>query len=398
MMASSTAGTTVTQAGSCSGSDALLGICIQLGPAVVTLGVLGSSQLVGASVGVAGVAGTSLAVGSLAPMSTTTVPLIASSIAGTTVTQTGSCSGADALLGICVQLGPAVVTLGVAGSSQIVGASVGLGGTGTAIGVGSTASLPTSSIHTSIAITAPAVTSVALTSVIPFAGTLVCSSLAPSSSAGDLISSIINPFGIFGSPQTTQKPSVGCTSYLPAGQTAYTTTLTAGATDSIIVGKTITYVTVFGQGSVGATQTIQPSGTLPGTVSIIEPTPATTCGNTGVQYAIYTNIPFYNNDVVYSSFQPAYFKNVKPYYNGTTAQIGVNSPETETEISVYGSPKFSSDYFALDHRAYLYAPQTGSYTFTSTKPDDIVYIWLGSAVSYTLPSTSPSVSRTKTLI
>lgn len=107
---------------------------------------------------------------------------------------------------------------------------------------------------------------------------------------------------------------------------------------------------------------------------------ATACNNAGMQYAIYTNQPYVNDDTVFSKFRPGYFKTQKPFYNGTTNSIGLSVttvPFFVQNISLYGSPTFNSSAFAVDHRAYLFAREAGTYIFTSNQADAVFYLWVG---------------------
>jgi hypothetical protein len=66
---------------------------------------------------------------------------------------------------------------------------------------------------------------------------------------------------------------------------------------------------------------------------------------------------------------------VTPLKSGIAGNIGgISGPATGT-VTAYGST-FNANYFVLDHKAYLVAPTTGTYTFTITA-DDIAYLWVG---------------------
>lgn len=63
-----------------------------------------------------------------------------------------------------------------------------------------------------------------------------------------------------------------------------------------------------------------------------------------------------------------------------TSTIGGISSAGGIRISVYGSSDtFYSDYFTLDHKGYLFAVVSGTYTFTISNVDDIALLWLGPA-------------------
>jgi hypothetical protein len=111
------------------------------------------------------------------------------------------------------------------------------------------------------------------------------------------------------------------------------------------------------------------------------PTPSTTCGNQGVQWAHYENDAYnyyYQGDPDYSNFNPESFKAaVQPDYTSTTSTIGgINNQNNDEPI--YGSAQtFPLNYFALNHRGYIFAQLDGDYTFTFPEPDDIVLLWVG---------------------
>jgi hypothetical protein len=104
--------------------------------------------------------------------------------------------------------------------------------------------------------------------------------------------------------------------------------------------------------------------------------------NGGIQYAVYTgsaNVP-YNSDSTYSSFDPVKYKTLTPYTSGTNLQVGPFDYKGSGSIpqTIYGNPnKFQSDYFVVNHRGYLYARESGTYSFQSQNPDDIVMVWVG---------------------
>lgn len=47
-------------------------------------------------------------------------------------------------------------------------------------------------------------------------------------------------------------------------------------------------------------------------------------------------------------------------------------------MTIYGQcERSSSDFFTLNQRGYIFAQQTGTYTFTASDIDDIVELWIG---------------------
>ncbi|KAF5589502.1 hypothetical protein FPANT_6284 [Fusarium pseudoanthophilum] len=115
------------------------------------------------------------------------------------------------------------------------------------------------------------------------------------------------------------------------------------------------------------------------TTTTAEPTADQSCDNAGLEYAIYTH-EFYNSDPPhFSSFNPSFFHTATPTYKGETTRIGI-APGThsDTVFAIYdGSPEQLWQYKAVDHRAYLYAPESGDYVVTIPNSDEITLIWFG---------------------
>lgn len=89
--------------------------------------------------------------------------------------------------------------------------------------------------------------------------------------------------------------------------------------------------------------------------------------------------PYYNGDVKYSSFNVETFKTTTPKLTGVTSVAGLSHDGSGTPDSIYGSSqKYSYSYMALNHRGYIFAKETGVYTFSSLA-DDITLIWIGSS-------------------
>jgi hypothetical protein len=98
------------------------------------------------------------------------------------------------------------------------------------------------------------------------------------------------------------------------------------------------------------------------------------CGNAGLQFGFYAN-PFYNSDPgYYSNYDPTYLKATVPEYTGTTTNVGGTQG---IPISIYGSPLTDPGFLTINHRGYLYASQSGAYTFSSTAADEITDLWIG---------------------
>ncbi|KAF5974141.1 hypothetical protein FCOIX_8477 [Fusarium coicis] len=115
------------------------------------------------------------------------------------------------------------------------------------------------------------------------------------------------------------------------------------------------------------------------TTTTAEPTADQSCDNAGLEYAIYKHT-FYNTDPPhFSSFDVDFFHTATPTYEGETTRIGI-APGThsDTVFAIYdGSPEQLWQYKAVNHRAYLYAPESGNYVVTIPNSDEITLIWFG---------------------
>ncbi|KAF5653022.1 agglutinin 2 [Fusarium heterosporum] len=125
------------------------------------------------------------------------------------------------------------------------------------------------------------------------------------------------------------------------------------------------------------------------TVVVVAPAVGTkaadqTCSNAGLEYAIYTN-SYYNADPPnYSSLNVAYFATAAPTYSGITNSMGITEPGgvkagmSGPAQAIYpGSPSQTWQYKAVNHRAFLYAPITGTYTVVVPYSDEITLVWYG---------------------
>ncbi|KAM0327485.1 hypothetical protein ACHAQA_005773 [Verticillium albo-atrum] len=109
------------------------------------------------------------------------------------------------------------------------------------------------------------------------------------------------------------------------------------------------------------------------------PTPER-CNNRGLEYAIYEH-QFYNSDYpAFSSLDVNYFHTTQPVFTGQTARIGI-PPGTNPffpAFSIYDdTPARFYQFTAVNHRAFLYAPETGTYQVTVPNSDEITLVWLG---------------------
>lgn len=177
-----------------------------------------------------------------------------------------------------------------------------------------------------------------------------------------------------------------------AGPGSTTTTTINGLDGTVIVktsgqvpaATTTTYVTVTtdsGTASTIATSTITPTKGLTGTVSIIYPTPATTCGNKGAAAGFYVN-PVTGQQGVsqYPAFKPEVLKTVTPSAQATgISYIGEYSDDKNT-ANVYGQVQSvkASESLALNHVFYLFAGHgTGYYYINLPQADDVTLLWVG---------------------
>ncbi|KIL87957.1 hypothetical protein FAVG1_08839 [Fusarium avenaceum] len=157
-----------------------------------------------------------------------------------------------------------------------------------------------------------------------------------------------------------------------------TTEISASTTDLSSEDSTIelTTTTTAAVTSDVATTTTEATTTTTKAAAICQ-TPIA-CNNLGFDWAYYSN-PAQNTDTTYSSFHPSSFKRANPSFVGTTRQIGglYNSPGTDPVGPIYGSSDLALDYFALNHHAYIYACEAGTYKFDIPYANDGVYLWVG---------------------
>ena len=178
--------------------------------------------------------------------------------------------------------------------------------------------------------------------------------------------------------------TITTTSFFVSG-TTYRSTIDASSTlpDTVIVGYLQTYTTVTTtSGTVGVSSTIaQPTSTTPGTVQVVIPTPVTTCGNAGIQYALQTNPSargIGGADPTYSSFLARAFQTIAPQATGATRYMAVPYVPFGTNYAPYGQPPARPlPQETLNHRGYLFAKIGGTFTFTFPASDDISLLWIG---------------------
>jgi hypothetical protein len=121
------------------------------------------------------------------------------------------------------------------------------------------------------------------------------------------------------------------------------------------------------------------SGTATLTSETVLPTADQSCDNGGLDYAIYEHT-FWNADAPYfSSFDATFFHDATPTYTGITERIGIQPGTDWTKaFTIYeGSPSQKFQYKAVNHRGFLYAPETGTYEVTVPNSDEITLVWFG---------------------
>ncbi|KAF7901271.1 hypothetical protein EAF00_003492 [Botryotinia globosa] len=176
--------------------------------------------------------------------------------------------------------------------------------------------------------------------------------------------------------------TVTTTTFLPTDGVAFTPTVpTAGPTSgTVLVGYVQSDITTTITGSVAATSTIAPSGTIPGTMIVTVPTPDVNCNNIGVQFAAFAETPqIINSAGTYANFNSVIYKTQTAEITGNTTAVSYSvTTYTNTAVFVYGSTQKLNDfYLVIDNRGYLFAQMTGTYTFSTTSADDILFLWVG---------------------
>ncbi|KAH0159331.1 hypothetical protein KCU67_g7161, partial [Aureobasidium melanogenum] len=208
----------------------------------------------------------------------------------------------------------------------------------------------------------------------PTPTTLVASTMTPSLSAQATVS-----FKTISSAWTGQTTS---TTTRLNGLSATVIVLTPGVVQTTASSISVSggYVYMTSTTDSGTFTAVQTKTFLVGTtatVQIIYPTPVTTCGNTGIAYAGYTN-SFAGGQSTYGypKFNPTVYKSAKPTQTGVTNYIAeVNSGSSN--VAYYGQ-KISTQNWVIDHTFYVFARQDGYYSFNIPYTDDIQMVWYGS--------------------
>ncbi|KAI5272739.1 hypothetical protein E4T47_04101 [Aureobasidium subglaciale] len=101
------------------------------------------------------------------------------------------------------------------------------------------------------------------------------------------------------------------------------------------------------------------------------------CGNKGIQFAYYGSGVYDEGDWV-NYVEPSKYASRKPTWESTTNKVGGISVDAGQNIQIYDSGHYQrSEYFILNQRGYIFAQVPGTYTFTISQPDDIVFLYLG---------------------
>ncbi|EMT72345.1 hypothetical protein FOC4_g10001795 [Fusarium odoratissimum] len=170
--------------------------------------------------------------------------------------------------------------------------------------------------------------------------------------------------------------------------TADTTTAETTTAEGTTTADTTTAETTTAEGTTTAETTTAEatttdaettSGTATETTTSAEPTADQSCDNAGLEYAIYEHT-FYNSDPPhFSSFDPTFFHTATPTFQGETTRIGIPpGTASDTSFAIYAdSPVQRFQYKAVNHQAFLYAPDTGDYKVTIPNSDEITLIWFG---------------------
>ncbi|EXM15677.1 hypothetical protein FOTG_15984 [Fusarium oxysporum f. sp. vasinfectum 25433] len=181
-------------------------------------------------------------------------------------------------------------------------------------------------------------------------------------------------------PRTTTTAAAVSSSTEIASSTATETAAVSTSTDYSVpvVSESSTLATVI-VSETSATETSAAETSTVGTTTAETSAADQSCDNAGLEYAIYEHT-FYNSDPPYfSSFDPTFFHTATPTFQGETTRIGIPpGTASDTSFAIYaGSPVQRFQYKAVNHQAFLYAPDTGDYKVTIPNSDEITLIWFG---------------------
>ncbi|EXL60866.1 hypothetical protein FOCG_00140 [Fusarium oxysporum f. sp. radicis-lycopersici 26381] len=191
-------------------------------------------------------------------------------------------------------------------------------------------------------------------------------------------------------PRTTTTAAAVSSSTEIASSTATETAAVSTSTDysvpvvsesstlaTVIISETSATETSAAETSATGTTTAETSAA--GTTTAETSAADQSCDNAGLEYAIYEHT-FYNSDPPhFSSFDPTFFHTATPTFQGETTRIGIPpGTASDTSFAIYDdSPVQRFQYKAVNHQAFLYAPDTGDYKVTIPNSDEITLIWFG---------------------
>lgn len=146
-------------------------------------------------------------------------------------------------------------------------------------------------------------------------------------------------------------------------------------TDTETVTETSTSVNTVTE-TATSTTTVTPTYTPPSCPTQCPPPPS--CNNLGFDWAYYNNSAR-NTDTTYSTFHPDSYKKVAPIYVGTTSYVGgIYGQDSSAPSPIYESSRnLNQDFFGLNHHAYIYACEAGTYSISIPYANDAVYLWTG---------------------
>nr|RBQ95086.1 hypothetical protein FVER53263_05717 [Fusarium verticillioides] len=177
---------------------------------------------------------------------------------------------------------------------------------------------------------------------------------------------------------TTAETSAADTTTTAATTTAAETTTAEGTTTTAEeTTTTAEETTTTAEATTTEAETTTDAATT--TTTTAEPTADQSCDNAGLEYAIYRHSFHNNNPPDFSSFDVDFFHTATPTHEGETTRIGITpGTHSDTVFAIYDdSPEQLWQYRAVNHRAYLYAPESGDYVVTIPNSDEITLIWFG---------------------
>lgn len=140
------------------------------------------------------------------------------------------------------------------------------------------------------------------------------------------------------------------------------------------------------------TTTVTYTPTVTGTSCIVQPTAVdTSCGNQGMEWSIWADP---SHEFLY---EPAALQTSAPSLSGASTAPAVGSlsgscDDASSPIQLYDARLSSCAWWTLVHRGYVYAGQTGVYTFAIPGTiDDEVYAWVGATAVAGYSSANPSL-------